>query len=79
MVTLIFISGRGLAISSAQKRESRLYLFGKELISCSSRANVRAFHENSDRDKTLNSHLLTLKAHITKNRAFVLKYLKPLL
>ena len=25
------------------------YLFGKELISCLSRANVRAFHENPDR------------------------------
>ena len=44
-VTLIFISGRGSAISSA-----KLYLkFGKELISFLSRANVRAFHENPNR------------------------------
>ena len=31
------------------RREIRLYLFGKELISCLSSANVRAFHKNADR------------------------------
>ena len=36
-----------------------LFIIGKELIIC----NMHAFHEN-----TMNSHLLTLKAHITKNR-----------
>ena len=30
------------------RREIRFYLFGKELIRCLSRANVRAFHENPD-------------------------------
>ena len=31
------------------RREIRFYLFGKELISCFSCANVHAFHENPDR------------------------------
>ena len=31
------------------RSENRFYLFGKELISGLSRANVRAFHENPDR------------------------------
>ena len=56
--TLIFISGRGSAISSAKEGKSG----GKELISCLSCANVRAFHENPT-VYTLNSHLFTLKAH----------------
>ena len=67
-VTLIFISWRGVV-----KRENRFYLFGNELISCLSRANKCAFHENPKRIfYTLNSHLLTLKAHITKSRMFLL-------
>ena len=45
--TLIFISGRGSAISSAEEGKSGLnLLFGKELISFLGRANVRAFHKN---------------------------------
>ena len=31
------------------RREIGFYLFGKELISCLSRANVHAFNENPDR------------------------------
>ena len=54
--TLIFISGRGAPISSAEQGKS-----GGELISCLGRTNVCAFHENSN-VYTLNSHLLTLKA-----------------
>ena len=44
-------------------RKIRFYVFGKELISCLSPANVRAFHENPDRIYILNSHILNLKAH----------------
>ena len=45
--TLIFISGRGLAISSAKEGKSGyIYNLVKELISSLDRANVRAFHEN---------------------------------
>ena len=42
--TLVFISGRGSAISSAQEGKS----FGKDLIICLSRAKVHIFHENRD-------------------------------
>ena len=48
-ITLIFISGRGSVISSAQERKIGFYLFGKKMISCLSCANVCAFHENPDR------------------------------
>ena len=48
-VNLILISGRGLAIPSAKEEESG---FIKELISCLSRTNVRAFHENPNRIHT---------------------------
>ena len=41
--TLIFISRRGSAISSAEVGKSG---FGKELISFLGRTNVRAFNEN---------------------------------
>ena len=54
------------------RREIRFYLIGKVLKSCLSRTNVRAFHENPDRMFTLDSHLLTLKAHIRKSRMFFL-------
>ena len=47
--TLIVISGRGSAISSAKKGKSGFIYFGKELISFLGRANVRAFHENPNR------------------------------
>ena len=46
-VTLIFISGRGSAISSAQKGNQVLSI-GKELLSCFSHAKKRDFHENPD-------------------------------
>ena len=46
-VTLIFISGRGSAISSAQKGNQVLSI-GKELLSCYSHAKKRDFHENPD-------------------------------
>ena len=42
---LVFIFGRGSAISSAKEGKSG----GEELISCLGRANVRAFHENPNR------------------------------
>ena len=46
-VTLKFKAGHGSAISSAQEgKKGSIYM---ELISCLSRANVRAFHENPDR------------------------------
>ena len=44
--TLIFISGCGSAISSAEEGKSGLFIICKGLISFLSRANVRAFHEN---------------------------------
>ena len=48
--TVIFISGRGSAISSAKQGESgSIYKFGEELISCLGCGNVRAFHENPNR------------------------------
>ena len=46
--TLIFIAGRGSAISSVKQRKSG----SKELRSCFGRANVRAFHENPNRIHT---------------------------
>ena len=69
MVILIFISGRVSAISSAKQGKScsTMYLlFGEESISCLGRANVRAFHEN-----TQHSNLFTLKAHNHKMYVFV--------
>ena len=65
--TLIFISGRGAAISSAEQGKS-----GGELISCLGRTNVCAFHENSN-VYTLNSLLLTFKAQNHKMYVFVVK------
>ena len=51
--TLIFIYGRGLAISSAEEGKSgSIYNLVKELISSLDRANVRAFHENHNRIHT---------------------------
>ena len=46
--TLIFISGRGSAISSAKERKSGF----KELISFLGRTNVHAFYENPNRIHT---------------------------
>ena len=61
--TLIFIFGCRSAISSAKEGKSGFNLyFGKELISFLSHANMRAFQEDLT-VYTLNSHLLTLKAH----------------
>ena len=46
-VTLIFISGRGSAISSAKQGKSgSISKFGEELISCLGRSNLRTFREN---------------------------------
>ena len=50
--TLIFIFGRGSAISSAKEEESGFIYNLVELISFLSRANVRAFHENPNRKHT---------------------------
>ena len=48
--TLIFMYGRGSAISSAKEGKSGfIYNLVKELISFFGRANVRAFHESPDR------------------------------
>ena len=63
--TLIFISGRGSAISSAKQGKSGF----KELIIFWGRANVRAFHDFLTA-YTLNSHLLTLKVHNHKMYVF---------
>ena len=61
MVTLIYISGRGLL----NKGNQVLFKVDEELISCLGHANVHAFHENPNRTNvyTRNSLLLTLKAH----------------
>ena len=70
--TLIFISGRGSAISSPKEGKSAfIYNLVKELISVSGRGNVRAFHENPN-VYTLNSHLITLKAHNHKTYVFAI-------
>ena len=66
--TLIFISGRGSAISSAKEGKSGLLI----LISFLGRASVRAFHEILT-VYTLNSNLLTLKAHNHKMYVFVVR------
>ena len=50
--TLIFISGRGSAISSANEGKSGFIYNLVKLISFLSRANVRAFHENPNRIHT---------------------------
>ena len=46
------------------RRENIFYLFGKDLISCFSRANVRVFHENPDR-------MYTVLTFIIKSRVFL--------
>ena len=70
--TLIFISGRGSAITSVKEGKSGfIYNLVKELISFLGRANVHAFQENPDRISLI-SHVLTLKAYITKCRKFLL-------
>ena len=62
----MFISGCGSAISSAKEGKSGF-------IYNLSRANVRAFHDILT-VFTLNSHLLTLKAHNHKMYVFVVLY-----
>ena len=49
---LIFISGRGSSISSAKEEKSGFIYNLVELISFLGRANVCAFHENSNRIHT---------------------------
>ena len=51
--TLIFIAGRGSAISSPKEGKSGfIYNLVKELISFLGRGNERAFHENPNRIHT---------------------------
>ena len=52
--TLIFISGRGSAISSAKKGKSGFIHNLVELISFLGHANVRAYHENPNELKFIN-------------------------
>ena len=47
--TLIYHIWAWLGYFICSRRENRFYLFDKELISCLSCANVRAFHEIPDR------------------------------
>ena len=70
--TLIFICVCGSAISSAKQGKSGFIynLVRGFKISVLSHANVHAFHENPN--CTLNSHLLTLKAHNHKMYVFVI-------
>ena len=68
--TLIFISWRGSAISSAKRGNSGFLLFGTQLISSLSRANVCAFHESPNRIHT-ELTFINLKAHNHKMYVFV--------
>ena len=68
-VTLIFISGRGSAISSAQKGKSGS--IGKELLSCFSHAKKRDFHENPDHIYTELTFINPLSVYYKKTYAFV--------
>ena len=70
-VTLIFISGRGSALSSAQKGNQVLSI-GKELLSCFSHANKRDFHENPDHIYTELTFINPLSVYYKKNRVSML-------
>ena len=71
--TLIFISGRGSAISSAKEGKlGSIYNFGKELISFWA-AQTCVHYMKILTEYTLNSHLLTLKAHNHKMYVFVVR------
>ena len=63
-VTLIFISGRGSAISSAQKGKS----IGKELLSCFSHAKKHDFHENPDHIYTELTFINPLSVYYKKKK-----------
>ena len=64
--TLIFIYGRGSSISSANEGKSGfIYNLFKEIISCLS-GQTCAYFMQIGTIYTLNSHLFTLKGHITK-------------
>ena len=67
-VTLIFISGRGSALSSAQKGNQVLSI-GKELLSCFSHANKRDF-QNSDHNTEL-TFFTPLSVYDKKSYAYV--------
>ena len=69
-VTLIFISGRGSALSSAQKGNQVLSI-GKELLSCFSHANKRDFHENPDHIYTELTFINPLSVYYKKSYAYV--------
>ena len=70
--TLIFISGRGSAISSANEGKiCFIYNLVKEMISCLN-AQTCAYFMKIVTVYTLNSHLFTHKSHITKSRMVLL-------
>ena len=79
VATLIFISGCGLAISSAKEEKSDFIynLVMSESVFWATQASVHFMKILTV--STLNSHLLTLKAHNNKRYVFCqpLKYLKP--
>ena len=54
-----------------RKGNQVLFIICKGLISIFGRANVRAFHESPDRIYT-DLTCISLKAHITKSRMFLL-------
>ena len=77
--TLIFISGRGLAISSAKEGKSG-FIYNVVKSKQAFWATQTCVHFMKFLTVyTLNSHLLTLKAHNHKMYVFclLLKYLKP--
>ena len=76
-VTLIFISGRGSAISSAQKGKSGSIYW----LSCFSHAKKRDFHENPDHIYTELTFINPLSVYCKKKNVYLcrlLKYLKTL-
>ena len=75
---LISISGRGSAISSAQKGKSGS--IDKELLSCFSHAKKRDFHTNPDHIYTELTFINPLSVYYKKNVCLcrLLKYLKTL-
>ena len=69
-VTLIFISGRGSAISSAQKGNQVLSI-GKELFSHANKLNKLGFHENPERIYTELTCTIPLSVYYNTSYAFV--------
>ena len=77
--TLIFISGRGSAISSAKEGKSGFIYNVVKSLQAFWAAQTCVHFMKFLTVYTLNSHLLTLKAHNHKMYVFcrLLKYLKP--